>query len=466
MLARTRPSRRRRAVVLVALAALLVVSHAPPAAALNDPLFSRQWGLGVIGAPLAWERNLYGTGIDIAVVDTGVHRFHQDLDGNIRPGLNLLDGSKPAQDDHGHGTHVAGIAAASIDDGGGVGVAPRAGIVPVKGLDRRGSGDLAVLAEGVRWAADNGAEVINMSFGPELGIVFSTPRSIIDAIHYAWSRGAICVIAAGNDFISNSDLDDVPGIVVSATTRRDTIADFSNGVGNAKWALAAPGGGNTIQFEADEGIWSTAWVSDDRVDTYVEESGTSMAAPFVSGAVALLRGAGLSPQQTVDRLLATAKDLGSPGRDSVYGSGRLDVGRATEGLGATSPPPATQTTSAPSSGSGSPTTAAPRSPGASPSRPPATLAPPPVASTTVDSSPTTAAPDAPSQTTDSTLPRLSAPDEPSAVAADDPVTARRLPIDDGVSPLVATIGALAVLAVAGAAMRLVVARRRLGHGAQ
>ena len=351
--------RRLRLLTSLSLAAASIVAIVPaPAVALNDPLYERQWGLGIVGAKAAWDRGLFGAGVEVAVVDTGAHLTHQDLVKNVRPGRNLVDATKPPQDDWcsgntcGHGTHVAGIAVGSIDDGGAVGVAPRAGLIPVKGFGAEGGATSEMLAEGVRWAADQGAEVINMSFGAELPIE-GTGEEILSAVRYAWSKGSICVMSAGNDFIFASDISDEPVIVVSATNRRDTEADFSNGVGDAKWALAAPGGGDTIQFAEDENIWSTVWTRSNAPDTYGEMRGTSQAAPFVSGAAALLRAAGLSPQQTVDRLLATAKDLGAAGRDSVYGSGRLDIAKATEGLsaptsgapgGGTTPAPTTATT--------------------------------------------------------------------------------------------------------------------------
>ena len=366
--------------VMVGLAAVLVVAAAAPAPApaLADPEYSRQWGLQVIGAKAAWDAGILGQGVDIAVIDTGVHLSHQELAPNIGPGIDFVNGDGVAQDDHSHGTHVAGIAAAAIDNGGTVGVAPRARILPVKALGADGSGRSADIAAAIRWAADNGAEVINLSLGEDTQVVFGP--SAAEAVSYAWSKGSICVFAAGNDFILSSGFADEPALVVASTSRDDRISYFSNGVGSAQWGMSAPGGPKSLFEPQSEGIFSTTWTSDAQRNTYAYKSGTSMAAPHVAGAAALLRSAGLNPQQTVERLLATAADLGSPGRDSTYGAGRLDVARAVQGLGAgggtPAPAPTTATTAvggsknnpapsttAPASG-GTPTTAGPGAPAA------------------------------------------------------------------------------------------------------
>lgn len=367
-----------------------------PAVALNDPLFSRQWGLSTIGAPTAWNAGLYGEGVDIAIVDTGVHLGHQEFRGRLGPGRNFVSSSSSPQDDHcedgapdpdpancargGHGTHVAGIAAAGIDNGGSVGVAPRARVMPVKVLDEDGSGSFSDAAAAIRWSTDNGAEVINLSLGSSFQGLSGTPTVLNDAVSYAWSKGVICVFAAGNSFILGSGFSNQPALVVSATNRQDGKPDFSSGVGEARWALAAPGGGSTVQFEEDEDIWSTVWVADNRSDTFTDMRGTSMAAPFVAGAAALLRAAGLTPQQTVDRLLATAKDVGPKGPDSTFGQGRLDVAKAVQGLGGAAGAPTT--TAAPAAattpgggGQAAPaTTAAPRRTSRTPAPAPATTA--------------------------------------------------------------------------------------------
>lgn len=137
------------------------------------------------------------------------------------------------------------------------------------------------------------------------------------------------VLAAGNDYLLQSGYADIPAIVVAASDRNDRKPDFSSGVGEAKWGMAAPGGGSTTDPISDD-IYSTYYESGQQ-NSYAYLRGTSMAAPHVSGAAAVLRGMGLSAQQTVERLLSTAKDIGPEGRDTTFGYGRLDLAAAVGG---------------------------------------------------------------------------------------------------------------------------------------
>ncbi len=412
-------------------AGLLVASvgSGGTAQALNDPEYAKQWGLQITGTTTAWDAGLFGEGITIAVIDTGVHLNHQDLKANVVAGRNFVDPTRTPQDDNQHGTHVAGIAAAAIDNGGTVGVAPRARIMPIKVLGADGSGSSRNVSDGIKFAADNGAQVINLSLGAATQAVFGP--STVDAVRYAWSKGSICVFAAGNDFVLTSGFADEPALVVSSTSRQDTESDFSNGVGEAMWGIAAPGGAaSSLLDPSTEDVYSTVWASDAQTNTYKYLAGTSMAAPHVAGAAALLRGAGLTPQQTVDRLLATAKDLGPKGRDSTFGAGRLDVARAVQGLSAGGAPPAptpapapsptaTNTTAAPS---GSPSSPPPSSTAASASRTATTTrtaAPGPTAAP----SPVPTPDSAPTEGTETTLAPVEVSDEPVAI---EPVT----PSDD------------------------------------
>jgi subtilisin family serine protease len=182
----------------------------------------------------------------------------------------------------------------------------------------------------------------------------------------------VAVIAAGNDSMLPSGFGDEPAVIVTATTKDDGRASYSassSGIlRSARWPVAAPGGeGETNAADcatggSPRGILSTYWIAG-HANEYACLAGTSMAAPFVSGALALLRSQGLSPQQAVDRLLASARDLGGPGRDSFYGEGRIDVATAVGPPGTVAPPTSVTT---------------PITSGAvvAPTAPPATLAPP------------------------------------------------------------------------------------------
>lgn len=323
---------------------------------VDDPVFVQglQWSLDEINAPEAWPIST-GEGITVAVLDSGIDLTHEDLSDKVVAQTSCLgaegdpsqcDGS--AQDDHGHGTHAAGIAVASTNNGLGMaGVAPDAELMVVRVLsnqcDADGSdcdavGSSADVSAGIRWAADNGADVINLAIGggtlpSDLGCV------LCDALQYAWSKGSIPVMAAGNDSELPEEFADQPVVIVSATTRDDTRASYSSAhsdlLRSARWPVAAPGGeGETGASDCGtggtpKGVLSTYWV-DGQANQYACLAGTSMAAAHVSGALAVLLGTGLSPEAAVDRLLASASDLGLPGRDDVFGEGRIDLGAATE----------------------------------------------------------------------------------------------------------------------------------------
>lgn len=322
----------------------VVAGAVAPARAANDPYQSKQWGMTVIGAETAWK-TATGRGVTIAVVDTGVDLNHEDLKDKLTvlPGANFVNPDQTPQDDYSHGTHVAGIAAALTNNGlGVVGVAPDAKIMPVKVLDNNGSGSGADVEAGIRFAVDHGAQVINLSLGDRIQpLVPGDEPAFAGAVEYAWAHQAICVIAAGNNFVTGSGFANEPAIIVSATDRNDAKAVYSSDVGAAHWGIAAPGGAGTNPLGDANDIYSTYWRSS-RPNNYKYDAGTSMATPHVAGAAAVLRSMGLTPQQTVDRLLATAKDLGATGPDTTFGYGRLDLAKAVSSAPA-SPPTSTST---------------------------------------------------------------------------------------------------------------------------
>jgi subtilisin family serine protease len=282
----------------------------------NDPDYLiplRQWGLVNIRAPQGWDLSTGSAAVTIAVVDSGIDLTHPDLAAKLVPGYDFVHLDTDPQDDYGHGTHVAGIAAASTNNGIGIaGVSWGARLMPVKVLNASGSGSMGAAAEGITWAADHGAQVINLSFG---GTASSVPQTLQDAVNYAYGKGALVVAAAGNDAANENFYPAVLANVLSvtATDAANLKAGFANF--GPMVDLAAPGAG----------IYSTL-----PGGLYGSLSGTSMAAPFVSGLAAILRGlpGNASPEQITQELQSTALDLGAPGKDDLYGYGLIQADSA------------------------------------------------------------------------------------------------------------------------------------------
>jgi serine protease len=303
--------------------ATTVASTVPPAAIDcavapfgDDPLRGDQGHLAELCTPGAWTLAT-GDRQVIAIVDTGIDLAHPDLAARLVPGINLVAPGSPPQDDQGHGTHVAGIAAAATGNGVGVsGVAPGALLMPVKVLDASGSGSTTTIADGIVWAVDNGATVVNLSLGgtgPGSRIAKGGP--INRAIRYANERGVVVVAAAGNDStLKASYRAGVDVIVVNATDADGAPAAFTN-VGDPR-AVAAPG----VDVLATAPVAPTdTWPNG--TGGYERLSGTSMSTPIVSGIVALLLDAGASPAEVADLLVATASN---PNADPRLGAGVVD----------------------------------------------------------------------------------------------------------------------------------------------
>lgn len=287
----------------------------------NDPGWSNQYSLLNIQAPLGWDMTTGSPNVTIAILDTGVDLTHPDLSSKLVPGYDILNNDNDPSDDHGHGTHVAGIAAAVTDNHTGVaGASWGAQIMPVKVLNSSGSGTYANLAAGIVWAADHGAQIINLSLGGS----FRSPI-LEDAVNYAYSQGVVQVAAAGNSGIGSVLY---PGsyahvVAVGATDANNDRAGFSNY--GPELELVAPG----------VSIYSTSIGS-----VYGNRSGTSMAAPLVSGLAAILAGMSrpYTPELIFYEMASTALDLGSPGRDIYYGYGLIQMDAAIRSALPTSTP--------------------------------------------------------------------------------------------------------------------------------
>jgi subtilisin family serine protease len=289
----------------------------------NDPDYSWQWGLPKIQAPEAWNESTGGPEVIIAIVDTGVDLNHPDLNDKILPGRDFVNGDYIAQDDHGHGTHVAGIAAAETNNGLGVaGVSWGALILPIKVLNQNGDGYYSDVARGVRYACNHGAKVINLSLGGS-----SPSQTLEDALEDVAQQGCLVTAAAGNDG-ENDDVD-YPAryaetIAVAATNNSDLRASFSDY--GPEVDVAAPG----------VSIYSTFWTPSSH--TYGYKDGTSMSTAYVSGLAAVVWSfcPELSAGQVRAVIEVTAKDLGDPGWDDEFGHGRIDAAAAVAQAG---PPP-------------------------------------------------------------------------------------------------------------------------------
>jgi subtilisin family serine protease len=365
----------RRAVVLCLAAASLSAALAARAATFpNDPYFPEQWNLTKVGAPAAWTKAT-GAGITVGVVDTGVDLGHADLAGKVIASTNcvgaagdpsLCHGS--GQDDQGHGTHVSGIIAADTNNGIGVaGMAPDAHLVVAKALSSKGSGALDDVNAGIKWVVDHGARIVNLSIEADSGGLTVLPgESLADGVEYAYNHGAIAVVAAGNStpslFGGGAGYATVDAVIVGATGPNDEVAFYSSPIGAAKWGLVSPGGDakgsdgrpSCAGALAAQCVVSTGWFPG-HTNQYADDEGTSMAAPEVAGALALLMGKGsaLGRDAAIGRILDSAAKIScGPGCH-----GRLDAASALQAVVA--PPPTPSTTAPAAAPTTSPAAVAP-----------------------------------------------------------------------------------------------------------
>lgn len=279
----------------------------------------KDWGLSLINAPSAWRQGVTGRGITVAVIDTGIDYANKDLSDNIGPGINIVTNridAEDIQDTIGHGTQVASIIGGNGKGLGIMGVAPNVTLMPIKVTSRSYDSKDIDIAKGIIWAADHGANIINISMGQS-----QNTQYLQDAVRYAQDKGSLLVAASGNHY--NTPNPGVfypagePGVLaVSAIDFQSKIAGFANT--GQQVSLTAPG----VHIAGDQitNVYSYIGYAD----------GTSVAATFVSGSAALLWSAhrDLTPNQIAFLLEQSAVNLGPKGRNATYGFGLPDVAGA------------------------------------------------------------------------------------------------------------------------------------------
>ncbi len=285
----------------------------------NDPEYGKQWNLRSINVEQAWDETK-GDGVTVAVIDTGVSKVPDLQQTKFVKGYDFVSDKEDASDDNGHGTHVAGTVAQSTNNNYGVaGVAYKANIMPLKVLSRSGSGTVADIAEAIRFAADNGADVINMSLGGG-----GESKLMKEAIDYAYSKDVAIIAAAGN---SNQNASAYPAryprvLSVSALDSAGDKAPYSNY--GAGVDISAPGGSNaakilqeTINPRTGEPIFAGLM-------------GTSMASPHVAGVAALIKGSEISQPEEVYNILKQSSRKIEKDPLNYFGAGQLDAAGAVK----------------------------------------------------------------------------------------------------------------------------------------
>lgn len=279
-----------------------------PAASVNDPSYSKSWALPKTQSPTAWD-STNGRGVTIAILDSGVDMSHPDLAVNMVPGWNMYDNNSNTSDVYGHGTKVAGAAAmVGNNSTGSAGVAWGAKIMPIRISAPDGTAYYSTMAQGIYWAADNGAKVVNISYQSVSG-----SSTVNSAAQYLRGKGGVVVVAAGNTGALQSFTAYDSMLSISATDSNDARTSWSS-YGNYV-DLAAPGAS----------IYSTTVGGG-----YASVSGTSFSSPITAGTVALMMSANsrLGPADIDKILKSTAVDLGTAGLDPYYGHGRINAAKA------------------------------------------------------------------------------------------------------------------------------------------
>jgi serine protease len=287
----------------------------------NDEYYKYQWHMEMLNVTEAWKTT-EGKGVVVAVVDTGVSA-NEDGFFKLLKGRDFVDDDNDPEDMNGHGTHVAGtIAQATNNKVGTVGVAPKASILPVRVLDANGSGSNTWVANGIIWAVDNGANIINLSLGSS-----ANSDVVEDACAYAYENGVTVLAATGNDGFS--DFIGYPAalqttIAVGSVDGKKGVAFYSNQ--GKQIDLVAPGGDTSVDADGDgmqDGVLQETRLGGKWAYHYLQ--GTSMATPHAAGVAALVYANGVTdPDDIRDVLTSTAQDLGDKGWDSTFGHGMVD----------------------------------------------------------------------------------------------------------------------------------------------
>jgi serine protease len=285
----------------------------------GDLIRNEEWQLRTLNVPGAWAYSS-GAGVTVAVIDSGVDSGHIDLQGQVLPGLDLVDPRGDGDTDLvGHGTTVAAIIAGKDDADGVIGIAPKAKILPVRVLDQENRYDDAlIVARGVRWAVDHGARVINLSLGGS-----GSSPALAAALDYAFAKDVVVVACTGNTSASTSSgvwyPAREPGVIAVAGMERSGDELWSGSITGPETVVTAPA--TQLVGARPAGYWRV--------------QGTSFAAPMVAATAALIRSRWptMSAGDVINRIVRTAKDRGAPGRDSVYGYGLVDpAGAVTASL--------------------------------------------------------------------------------------------------------------------------------------
>ena len=281
----------------------------------NDPYYSQQWHLHNINVEGAWDKTK-GKGITVAVIDTGVTKVRDLEETEFVKGYDFVNDRENASDDNGHGTHVAGTVAQATNNSYGVaGVAYEAKLMPLKVLSDYGGGTIADIAEAIKFAADNGADVINMSLGGG-----GESQLMKEAINYAHSKGVVIIAAAGNE---NQNSASYPArypnvFAVSALGPDGLKAPYSNY--GAGVDISAPGGS-----DAGKVLQATVDMDSKGEEVFIGLQGTSMASPHVAGVAALVKASGIEEPDEIVKVIAKSARVIQDDGLNYYGAGQLNA---------------------------------------------------------------------------------------------------------------------------------------------